>query len=65
MRSFIDILAFMSVQVALFQRCLFQTPMSKGRQKSTRRRHNLVQQSGKFCMNVQEPLLNVLVDELV
>ena len=65
MRSFVDILTFMSIQVALFQRCLFQTQTSKGRKKSTWRRHNFVQQSGKFCMNVQEPLLNVLVDELV
>ena len=35
MRYFVKILTFMSVQVALFQRGLFQTPTSKGRQKST------------------------------
>ena len=52
----------MSVQVALFQRCLFQSP------KNVKSQHDIIktmQQSGKFCMNVQEPLLNVLVDELV
>ena len=57
MRSFVDSLAFfLSLQVTLFQRCLFQIPTAKGRQKSTSRRHTFMQQSGKFCMNVQEPL---------